>query len=60
MNIFQKKYSNKYSNIAYPNFEIYIFLVFCENQNWSGFAGIAYGVHIDTFVAGLCAEIKWG
>jgi hypothetical protein len=33
-----------------------IFGFFCEIRNWSGFAVIAYGVHIDTFVVGLCAE----
>jgi hypothetical protein len=39
------------------NFEIQIFGFFCEIQNWSGFAGIAYGVHMDTFFVGLCAEM---
>jgi hypothetical protein len=39
------------------HFETQIFGFFCEIQNWSGFAGIAYGVRIDTFLAGLCAEI---
>jgi hypothetical protein len=33
------------------------FLFFCEIQNWSGFADIAHGVHIDTFLVGLCAEM---
>jgi hypothetical protein len=31
-------------------------LIFCEIQNLSGFAGIAYGVHIDTFLVGICAK----
>jgi hypothetical protein len=37
--------------------EIQIFGFFCEIQNWLDFAGIAYGVHIDTFLVGLCAEM---
>jgi hypothetical protein len=36
------------------NLEIHFF---CENQNWSGFAGIAYGVHFDTFLVGLYAKM---
>jgi hypothetical protein len=33
------------------------FVFFCEILNWSSFPGIAYGVHIDTFLVGLCAEM---
>jgi hypothetical protein len=40
----------------YDNFEIHFFLFFFI-QNWSGFAGIAYGVHIDTFLVGLCDKM---
>jgi hypothetical protein len=36
---------------------IQFFRFFCKIQNWSGFAGIAYGVHIDTFFVGLCAKM---
>jgi hypothetical protein len=39
------------------NFEIQFCTFFCEIQNWSGFASIAYGVYIDTFLVGLCAEM---